>query len=704
MKNMNRLYKVISAVITAGYIILGGTVFFGSYLRLEETLHSLWQALKYMCSTLAGSTAQTPQFGSAYIEEYFLPEKAAEFSGNVQEYFRLFLSGENFNMWADGMADIFLTGLITVLMAIPVLIALYHIVKGIYARPNNRHGKDSLQLRMFKKFSVAIHPIKRGTRGYFEYVSDNGKLKALWVTIWLLNLNAISVITAFLAYYMYFAVTLDSGQIYAGMRCLVGDICLGIGKIPLWIILTVGLLLFNKYRHKTGLDRLRHMEAKNCGFISELPIVTMTCGSMGKKKTTVITDMALSQEVMFRQKALEILQRTDMKFPHFPWISFEKELVKCMEYRTVYNLGAVKEWVNKKRKRYERHGDERLQLYGYDVKNYGMTYTNELKEESLFDALITYGQAYFVYIMQPSIILSNYAVRTDGDFFETGNFPVWINDFFPKGTPKDGRFSKILDFDILRLGKKVKEGNARAGSFEFGVVAITEVGKERGNNLELKDIKKNAEQTNQKNDLFNSWLKMCRHSATIDNFPFIKVFTDEQRPESWGADARDLCDILTVTECSEQKIALPGYIFEETISDILYAWFTRVYTEYRFLRGDNTLFMYLLKSVVSAIYRRNERIKNRYGYCTVRIEKERGTRDGKKEYKKYFLMNKKIYSRRFSTDCFSDYFNELAKKSKTGIMDYAEYMTEKASVEELKEQNSYFINELYKETDGNGSA
>lgn len=59
--------------------------------------------------------------------------------------------------------------------------------------------------------------------------------------------------------------------------------------------------------------------------------------------------------------------------------------------------------------------------------------------------------------------------------------------------------------------------------------------------LELREIKKGSDDTNQKNDLFNSWLKMCRHSATVDNFPFIKVFTDEQRPESWGADARDLC-------------------------------------------------------------------------------------------------------------------------------------------------------------------
>ena len=143
------------------------------------------------------------------------------------------------------------------------------------------------------------------------------------------------------------------------------------------------------------------------------------------------------------------------------------------------------------------------------------------------------------------MIVSNYSVRTDNDVVTRGNFPIWSLDFFTDRR-RYSRHAHILDFDVLRLGKKIQENNPNAGSFEFGVVAITEIGKERGNNLELKEVRKRIDETNQKNDLFNSWLKMCRHSATVDHFPFIKVFTDEQRPESWGADARDLCDIVTI--------------------------------------------------------------------------------------------------------------------------------------------------------------
>ena len=410
----------------------------------------------------------------------------------------------------------------------------------------------------------------------------------------------------------------------------------------------------------------------------------------------MITDMVLSQEVIFRQKALEILRKNDMKFPYFPWICFEKQLQKCMGYHTVYNLATAKAWVKKKRERYVKHASATGQLYGYNVERYGYTYHDGLKISELFDVLETYAQAYFIYVIQSSLIVSNYAIRTDNELLDSGNFPLWNTDFFTDKSGSD-RHSHILDFDVLRLGKKVIENNPHAGSFEFGVVAITEIGKERGNALELKEVKKGTEKTNQKNDLFNGWLKMCRHSATVDNYPFIKVFTDEQRPESWGADARDLSEIITVLSAGEERIALPCYMVEEMLCAWAYENFMRLYEDFRFRRGDNTLLVHLLKTVTARLYKHNQKMKNKYGYGVLTVGKQRGTLDGKVQKKKYYLANRKIYSRRFSTDCFSDYFNEQAKKTKTGIKDYPEYASEKASVEELKAQNSYFISSLYKD-------
>ena len=106
-----------------------------------------------------------------------------------------------------------------------------------------------------------------------------------------------------------------------------------------------------------------------------------------------------------------------------------------------------------------------------------MTYDDALNENGLFDVMETYAQAYFIYIMQSSLILSNYSIRSDNELIDLGNLPLWLTDFF--GERRNGRRSHVLDFDVLRLGKKVMENNARAGSFEFGVVAITEIGKER---------------------------------------------------------------------------------------------------------------------------------------------------------------------------------------------------------------------------------
>ena len=70
--------------------------------------------------------------------------------------------------------------------------------------------------------------------------------------------------------------------------------------------------------------------------------------------------------------------------------------------------------------------------------------------------------------------------------------------------------------------------------------------------------------------------------------------------------------------------------------------------------------------------------------------------DGNLVEKKYYLSHKKVYSKRFSTDCFSDFFFEKAMRSTIGLEDLPVYLKHKASLAELCQQNSFFITNVCK--------
>lgn len=701
---MNRRFNIAVTVVISLVFVALGAVFWQSYVRFAESCCDFGMSVAYYFCELIGIdysfTPTVTEYSDVLQWEILLPDDWQGFTASAGNFFSLLIDGENFASYWSAVGSVMFVAAKVIAVLLPCVLVLWLVLWRMYRHGNTDHNRDTVPLRIFKAITRwSYQPIKRAVLSYREYLSEHRAVWILWAVMWALHLNAASIVMGFLAYYFYFVLSFDVANLYVQVCKLFIDLQGIFRHFPWWSIVTVCWLLFNRWRKRIALNRLRHYEARNCGFINELPIVSMSCGSMGKRKTTLITDMVLSQEVMFRQKALFILQQNDMKFPYFPWIAFEDELRRCMEHGTIYNLASVKAWVDLKRSRFIRHRNAQTQLYRYDYARYGTTFDDSLKKNRLFEVLETYAQAYFIYVLESSLIVANYSVRTDNLMADNSNFPMWITDFFPKRRRPQSRHAHILDFDVLRLGRKVLENNPKAGSFEFGVVAITEIGKERGNNLELKEIKKGAEDTNQKNDLFNSWLKMCRHSATVDNFPFIKVFTDEQRPESWGADARDLCDVIHIVSSGEQRLALPLYTIEEMLSELAFNRFMRLYEDFRFKRGDNTLLVHILKSITAWLWRRNLRIYNRYGYSILKIEKERGTMDGKTENKRYYLMSAKIYAQRFSTDCFSDYFNDMAGKSGMGLMDYLEYATEKATVEELKMQNSYFINGLYKDAD-----
>ena len=700
MKKLRVFNISLTIILSLLFIFLGVFHFSTSYIRFAEATGDLWNSVKIYFCEIFGVVHSVPPTVEEYSEvmkwDIFLPETLQGFKEEATEYVTMLGDEDNFRSYLSIISDKLEDFAKASAILLPCILLLILAIKRIYEAPNTKHGKDTAPLRAFKWVSrLTYQPVKRWVLSYIAFLKQYTYIPTLWAICWAFNLNLASIIVAFFAYYFYFAVTFRFETMYLQFCKLFIDLKVALEVFPKWSLITLGYILFDRFRRKIAQAHLRHLEARNCGFINELPIVSMTVGSMGKKKTTIITDMALSQEVMFRQKAFELIRKNDMKFPYFPWISFEMEIRRCMEYGTVFNLATVKEWVKKKRLRYQKHENADLQLYGYDCERYGFTYDDGLRIWGLFDVLESYARLYFIYVIESSLIVANYSIREDNRCIDAGNFPMWATDFFPEITVEGGRHAHILDFDVLRLGKKVLENNPNAGSFEFGVVVISEVGKERGNVLDHKEIKKHTEETNQKNDLFNSWLKMCRHSATVDNFPFIKVFTDEQRPESWGADARDLCDIVHIVSSGKMRLAMPFYTIEEMLTEWAFDGFISMYYDFRHRRGDNTLLVHILKTVTSWLYKRNAKIYNRFGYSVSSIEKERGTMDGKPEKKKYYVMNKKIYARRFSTDCFSDYFNEMARNSKVGLNDYMEYATEKATVEELKLQNSYFINALY---------
>ena len=699
MRRQKVIFVSITVALTIGFALLFYFGFSNSYLRLREAFIDLLGSLKYYFNAIFDRpTDEMPSVVeySDYVERSrIFPADFSGFKAKTALYFKTLLSRDNLFAWLSIVGKKSVSFSKGLAISLPCILGLWMLIKRLYGRSNNHYNRDTLPLRLYKRTVERFYLfVKNGISGYVHFLRIHSWVPVFWLWIWGFHLNIVTIVIEFFAYYFFFASSFEFGTIYVQLVKLLLDLKTLIKVFPWWILLFIPLFAIKRFRERIALLRLRHCEARNCGFINELPIVSITCGSMGKKKTTMITDMALSQEVMFRQKALDILQKADMAFPNFPWICFENELLKCLEFGTVYNLAAVREWIEKKRGRYEKHGDNRLQLYGYNGGKYGLEYDDALSVRHLFDLMETYAKAYFIYVLQSSLIVSNYSIRTDNAIMTEGNFPLWSLDFF-SSRKRISRHAHILDFDVLRLGKKFIDANPKAGSFEFGVVAITEIGKERGNNLELKEVKKKGNEANQKNDLFNSWLKMCRHSATVDHFPFIKVFTDEQRPESWGADARDLCDIITILSAEETRLALPFYTIEEMLSEWAFNRFIALYYDFRYRRGDNTLLVYFLKQITAWLWKRNVRIYNKYGYSILRIGQERGTMDGKRSFKRYFLINRKIYSSRFTTDCFSDFFNEMARECKVGLSDYLEYATEKASVDELKQQNSYFINALY---------
>ena len=538
--------------------------------------------------------------------------------------------------------------------------------------------------------------------------------------LWTYNLNAITILTEAFAYVFYFAVSFDVLHIYTQVAKLAMDLTVAIEFLPWWMWVVFGWLLFDHIRKERGMKALQSYEVKDRAFLEGHPGALFVVGKQRAKKTTTITSMALSQASVFREKAREKLRERDLQFPFFPWINLEKVIEYGIENGSLPTLARVRRFIRYlKTWFYECPGGTRKHalkmlkkrygyafgdfIFGYDYKRYGLTYDNNLYIADIFESLENYAQSYWIYAAPTPLIVANYAIRTDTQRIDNGNFPLFDDDFFSRSSKElKKEYCHILDYNAMRLGKLKGENDPYKDGFEIGVAAEMEHAKERGNQ-HTRTGKKDSPDCNQHNDLFELDVKMHGHAATIDNYTYFRMLLDDQRADSLAADDKDLCDIIMIKKTSEAKIVMPGFAIEEALYLITTRLFDKVYYNIRNLRGDNTLFVYLLKKLYSPINNHYVRIFNQYSIYTSTLRVSNGMTDEKLTDKgKYYLSTKKDYAARFATDGIKEFYDKKALRSKYGLNDFECYADLHPSCEEMKKVKSHFYDQIFEAFEDNG--
>ena len=705
----------VSIILTIIFIVFGIYYFPNAICRLVESCRDFAFSIAYYFAELffeenpiIVTVNDLPSWQiapSKYQPLTLLPVEWADFKIKFSAYFQMFGKWETLQAYMYFLGDLLYFTCLFLMYALPLFFVVAQLLKRYLRKYNNDYDKESKPLRAFKRVSdLTYQKIKRFLVNYIVFLKENTVYIKIWLAMWAFYFNFITIFIEFIAYYLYFVSSFDVLNIYRQVYKLLLDLTTVIRFLPafVWVFCVFGILEY--WARACGYNTLAHREARNCGFVASLGVMTIVYGAMGAGKTKLITDMALTEEARMRDMAFEIILESDFKFPNMNWAIFEKSVKKMMRKHVIYSLSTARRWVRSRYREWLRCPNK-AKLFGYDYERYGLDYNDNLKVQSLWEVLDDYACAYLIYTVQSSLLVSNYSIRVDALFEDLGNFPRWNADFFRRDSRLMDSYSRhahILDFDILRLGKRMLANNPNRYAFGFGVWIISEIDKERKNAPETKHLDPESETANQKNDLFNMLLKMSRHCAVVANRVFVKFFADLQRPESLGADARELGQVVYIDADESEKEMKPvlpffsPFYMIQALADIFFGKFVRLYYDYRFIRSDKTLPMYLMKNSVAKFEHYVKKTENLFGSSKIKLQIESGRMDGQTKDKVYFEQSKKIYARRYGTDCLNGIFELYAKNNTIGLDDLPEYLTEIGTDEENLMQHSFFQVEVHK--------
>lgn len=679
-----------------------------SLFRFSPVALRVWQAVKDFAlsfaqlvlsyaklETLVPSTVNTIPSGM----ENVLPITLDEFKLFLNNYWQAFKSGDNVKAYFFYLASGSLGVLFAISSLVLPLLILALVVWLSYRKVDTEHGKNTTPLRVwFKIEGVAFYPVKRALSAYFRFLLDEEAKKRrryiiAFALVWAWNLNFLTIALEAVAFIMYLSVHFDYLNVFVQVAKLAADLSVSTSFLPPWAWVIIGYIVFNAIRRKIGFDRLDADEEKNEEFLEEHPGNLIATGPPRVGKTQAITDMTLSQNVIFRKKAKEKSRERMMEFPFFSWSILEQSVLEMRRRIPTFDLTYIREWIAtmashfKGRAIYKPEENEfvlRLSkalgykgddfIFNYNYKRYGLTYDNNLTEVDLFHCIELYAEEFYIYTSPTPLIIGNYPMRTNIRWKDYGNFPLMKVNFFKekaRDVKKKSQWSHIMPQDSFRLGKQKNPWGAYNNSFDLGCLTMSELGKELGNQITNRGEKKKADADgcNPNNDLWTMNAKMFSHATTIDYYTYFRILADEQRAMSILADFRELGSEMKIESKKAPVIKMPCFAFEELLYVTAKELMSSVFDFFKSRHGKNTLFFYFALRGYSLIHNHYVRVFNQFSSYQINLKIADTSKDEKvKEGKtcKYYISRKKSQSDVYNTAFFGTFYRERFKRSETG--------------------------------------
>ncbi len=724
------LFHAFTLIVIAWSLYMSLTSFPNTAIRTVQALKDLWLSLKYYglgWVNMHGSVKTTVQTMPAGME-LMIPITWADLKALLLEFGQTLINVDHIASYMSIVLNVlYYVSMGITFCAIPFALVIL-LTWLMYIVVDNEHGKQSVPMKIWYRLEdIFYYPAKHFVCRYIRFILDTDKKEQgektrriyLWLIcpIWTYNLNGFTIAIEVLAWLFFFPFAEGKRieSIPIQIAKLLVDLTVAIDFLPVWALIGIGYLLFDIHRKNVGYARLEDGEEENRRFLLANPGNLLATGPPRVGKTQGITDMGISQQIVFRKTAQQKSLEHHMEFPFFKWglleqtlinmrqkvpgfsLTFIRHLIPTLQYMFESRAVLAPSQIENAKKRLKNWGYQGKDfIFDYDYQKYGMEYDNGLVIVSIWKAIRLYAEEFYIYTQPTPLIFGNYPVQTDVAWKDFGNYPIMDAELF-KRTPREraklAQFSHVVTHDAMRLGKKKNPDGIYNNSYDSGVFLFSEAGKELGNQITNrgKDKDKDSEKSNPNNDLWTMNAKMISHGTTIDYFTYFRILADEQRAMSILADFRELGDELQILSKSPEKIKMPHFAFGELFYLIAKKIMTRLMLFFKSKHGKMTLCFYLCLRVYSLIFNHYQRIYNTFAVSTQKIKVKNDVTGEKAKIWTYNLARKKICGDAYNTIFFFPYYDARWSKSTVGGLNATpQFKSLDATFEEMRFMASNF--------------